>query len=196
MRKLLTNLANRGRLWLNRISEVGSWGGIILADLRDRRHQTPHFRDTILASLQLLQRVDQRRLKRVQRHIQWVTNYTLPRAGAEYAHAIRTCFLEFQEPTAEFDIPYLIGWYACVLVHEATHGVIRSRGILYTPELRERIEQLCVREEQRFVRRLSAIDAGLAARLPHDFDPRDWNWYWHATPFERFSLHITRCLEG
>ena len=195
MRTLLNKLGHRGKLWLNRISEVERWGGIILADFRNRRHQTPHFRDTILSSLQLLQRADPRRFRRVQQHIAWITNCTLPRAGAEYAHAIRTCYLEFQEPNGEFDIPYLIGWYACVLVHEATHGVIRSRGILYSPALRERIEQLCVREEQRFVRRLSAIDPELAARLPHDFDPRDWNWYWYATPFERFSLHMSRCFE-
>jgi len=195
MRKLLFTLVNRGRRWLSRTSEVARWEGVILADLRNRRHQTPHFRDTLLASLQLLQRADPRRLRRVLRHIDYITNTTLPRAGAQYSYDIRTCVLEFQEPTAEFDIPYLIGWYACVLVHEATHGVIRSRGIRYTPELRERIEQLCVREEQRFIRHLSAVDTELAARLPHDFDSRDWNWYWHATPFERFSLHMTRCFE-
>jgi hypothetical protein len=195
VRAFILNLCNRLRLWLNRISEVARWEGIIIADFRNSRRQTPHFRDTILASLALLQRTDPRRLKRVQRHIAWITNSTLPRAGTQYVHAIRTCYMEFQEPSAEFDATYLVGCYACVLVHEATHGVIRSRGILYTPELRERIEQLCVLEEQRFVRRLSTIEPELAARLPYDFDPRDWNWYWHATPFERFSLHITRCFE-
>ena len=107
--------------------------------------------------------------------------------AAEYSHAIRTCYVEFQEPSAEFDVSFLIGWYACVLVHEATHGVLRSHGIGYTPELRERIERLCVREEQRFVHRLCAIDPNLAARLAREFDARDWHWHWH-TP------HLHRCF--
>ena len=192
--KIISELCNRGRVWLQRTSEVGRFGGIVLADLRNSGSQTEHFRETILASLRLLQRTDPRRFARVQRHIVWITNCTLSRGGAEYHHAVRSCFIDFQEPAPPFEPDYLIGWYACTLVHEATHGVVRSRGILYTPEFRERIERLCVCEEQRFLRRLAAIEPELAARIDLEFDASDWNWYWGATPFERFTTQMTRIL--
>ncbi len=192
--KFISELCNRGRLWLQRTSEVGRFEGIVLADLRNSGNQTEHFRDTFLASLRLLQRTDPRRFARVQRHIAWITNCTLSHGGAEYYHSVRSCFIDFQEPAPPFDAEYLIGWYACTLVHEATHGVICSRGILYTPALRERIECLCVREEQRFLRRLATTEPELAARIDLEFVPSDWNWYWGSTPFERFTAQMTRIL--
>jgi hypothetical protein len=66
-------------------------------------------------------------------------------------------------------------------VHEATHGSIRARGIEYSPELRSRIEQLCVAEENRFLDRLAISQPELAGRLRTDFDESLWHWSWQAS---------------
>lgn len=195
MRKFILELCNQFRLWLQRTSEVARFEGIILADLKNSQNQTQHFRETFLASLRLLQHSDIRRFIRIQRHIAWITNHTLAGGGAEYDHAIQTCYVDFDDTKLEADPEYYIGYYACTLVHEATHGVIRSRGILYTPELRKRIERLCVREEQRFLLHLTLLKPDLAARINREFDVSDWKSYWEATPFKRITQHIRRVFK-
>ena len=207
MRALVSRIAKRWILRLQRDREVARFEGIILADFhvsgwrarlrlgassRIAERRTPHFREIILASLELLKRSEPRLFARVKRHIAWIVNTTLSHGGAEYDYGIRTCSIDFQEPGPQFDSPYLIAWYACTLVHEATHGVIRARGIRYSAELRDRIERLCVLEEQRFVRRLSAEDPALAARIPCEFNASDWHGRWSATRFECFRLSIAR----
>lgn len=174
---------------------MARFDGIVVADLRIHRNQTPHFRDTLLASLRLLKDTDSGRFTRVRRRIAWIVNCTLSVHGeAEYRHATRTCAIDFQEPTPVFDPQFLIGWYACTLVHEATHGEIRSRGILYTAELRSRIERLCVSEEQRFLLRLTITRPELADRLYSDFDASEWKRSWAATRAEQFRAQLRRIL--
>jgi hypothetical protein len=186
MRTLIQKLAKRAGLWLLSASEVARFEGIILADLRDRRNQTPHFRETLLAALRLLKNTDPCRFARVRKRLSWIVQQTLsPRGGAEYRHAMRACAIDFIEPSPEYDSEYLIGWYACTLVHEATHGAINARGILSTPKLRSRIEYLCVREEQRFVIRLTLTQPALADRLYREFDFSEWERSWRMTPAER-----------
>ena len=142
MRTLLHQLATKAQLWIYSTSEVARFDGIILADIRSPRIQTSHFRDVILAALRLLKATDSHRYARVRRRLAWVVAGTLAcRGGAEYHHSTRTCFIDFLEPSAEYDLEYLIGTYASTLVHEATHGEIRARGLHYTRQLRSRIEQ-------------------------------------------------------
>ena len=43
---------------------------------------------------------------------------------------------------------------AAVLIHEATHAYINRRWIPYTPELKDRIERICVAQELAFVERI------------------------------------------
>lgn len=193
MRKLIARLATGVVLWFQSRSEVARFDGIILADLRSHRGQTQHFRNTLLAALRLLKETDPRRYARVSTRLSWVVSTTLSRHGtAEYRHATRTCAIDFLEPSPEYDSEFLIGWYACTLVHEATHGEIRHRGIPYTRELRSRIERLCVREEQRFVTRLTLTRPDLADRLYYEFDAANWKWSWSATRGERFRAELRR----
>ena len=69
-------------------------------------------------------------------------------------------------------------YFAKVLVHESTHGVVASRGIRYAPELRLRIEKLCVTEENRFLNRLALTHPEIAENLHQDFDPTRWEKSW------------------
>jgi hypothetical protein len=185
-KRTLMNLAKGAILWIQSRGEVAQFEGIILADLRNRRNQTGHFRETLLAALRLLKETDPCRFARVRRRLSWIVQTTLsPLIGAQYHHEVRTCAIDFIEPSPEYDSEYLIGCYACTLIHEATHGAIQSRGILSTPKLRSRIEYLCVREEQRFVIRLTLTQPALADRLYREFDFSEWEPSWRTTPAER-----------
>jgi hypothetical protein len=193
MKQLAFRLVTKAQLWLQSTCEVARFDGIILSDLRTPKSRTPHFRETILAALRLLKATDAYRFQRVKRRLTWIVHHTLDRRGcAEYRHATRTCAIDFLEPSADYDLEFLTAWYASVLVHEATHGVIRSRGVLYTKKLRLRIEKLCVKEEQNFLMRLTITKPDLADRVYHEFDASDWKWSWNATPMERFQRQMRR----
>ena len=197
MRRLIQRLATGVILRLQSSSEVARFDGIILADLRSHRSKARHFRDTLLAALRLLKATDPRRYTRVQKHLSWVVNMTLSRHGAaEYRHMTRTCASDILEVSHENDLEFLAGYYASTLVHEATHGMIRCRGILYNKKLRRRIERLCVREEQRFVTRLTLTQPNLADRLYYEFDATQWKWSWTATPLERFKAELRRIFSA
>lgn len=133
----------------------------------------------------------------MRQRLDWIARLTLSRSAlAEYHHATRTCAIDFIEPSPEYDQEYLVGLYACTLVHEATHGVIRSRGIFYTPKLRFRIERLCFREEQRFLIHLTITRPELAERLYSEFDASRWKEAWNETPGDRLRAQMRRSILG
>jgi hypothetical protein len=88
-------------------------------------------------------------------------------------------------------------WHnARTLVHEATHGVVNSWRIPYTPELRARIEKLCVAEERRFLGRVGRLRpelSELAAIMEREFDAPAWEKYWTA-PRWQLALSALRHL--
>jgi hypothetical protein len=182
IRAAIARFADRAAFALQRHSEIARYEGIILADLRGR---SPHFREILLAALRLLHVSDSRRFRRVQVYIRYIVNLTLGHPGAQYDYKTRTCRIDFEEPNGNADHDFYIGFHACNLVHEATHGEIEARGIPYDGEFRCRIERLCVQEENRFVQRLR--DAGFVAaeRLGRDFDESDWDFSWNASRKDR-----------
>jgi hypothetical protein len=197
MRKLIIESITKAELWVLRINEVARFEGIILADLHTPSNRPQQFRDILLDALRLLKATDSRRFERVRTRLAWIVHQTLERRGmAEYRHRTRTCAIDFLEPSPERDREHLIGWYACTLVHEATHGQIRSRGILYTPQLRLRIERLCVREEQRFLTHLTFTHPDLAEWLYQEFDASQWDEAWRATPREQFLARMKRIFRA
>jgi hypothetical protein len=193
MSELINRVARNVQLWCYRKNEICQFDGIRLADLKGG----PHFREILLAALRLLQATDLRRFQRVRKHLFWVVRTTLSIPGlAVYNSLTRACEIDFLSPSSEFDAECLIGWYACTLVHEATHGVICSRGIAYTPKLRSRIEHICVKEEQRFLFRLTFTQPDLADRLYREFDASHWKESWSTTPRERLRVKLRRILLG
>ena len=110
--------------------------------IRDGREGvTPSFFPVILSALLLVRETDPRRYSRVRRFLPWTVNAPGP-SVATYYHKIG-CFVHFEEPAFEWQRPYTVAGYATTLVHEATHGVVRSFGIAYTSAVRSRIERLC-----------------------------------------------------
>jgi hypothetical protein len=154
--------------------------------LADTRRSSPHFKTTVLTALQFLKEHDPRRFARVQRYITWIVNCALELgAAAEYNYEIRTCSIDFQEPPAGSAPGFSAALYARTLVHEATHGLVKSRHIPYTPELRARIEGLCVAEENRFVCRVGRSQPELAKHLRRQFATLSWQPMWTASRWQR-----------
>lgn len=196
MRRYLYKFAIRCKLRLWRKNEIARVDGIVLVDLREN---SPRFRDCMLAALELVKSYDPLRFRRIQRRLSWVVNCTLLQpaesATAEYHHDTRSCEIDFDDHLYDADPEWCVVWFGSLLVHEATHGTIRAHGILYTPELRSRIERLCVAEEHRFLDRLSRSQPEVASRVRGDFDESDWYSAWNATIFERLS-HAFRRLRA
>lgn len=193
MRRQRSRLAKSVMIWLLRKNEVERVENIGISDLRNSDDE--HFRETILSALRLLQQVDPRRYRRAQACLDWIAFVTLSEPGAEYHHSYRACFMQFDPAIATLDKDFLTARYACTIVHEATHGAIYNRGIPYSTELRERIERLCVHEENRFLRRLSETFPDIARELHWDFDPQNWESFWRQTPVESCFRQLIRGLK-
>lgn len=193
MRGLIRRFAVGIQFWLLRSEEIGEFEGIRLSCLVGGASGKIQFQEILTASLRLLKSVDLNRFNRVRKYLSWVTRTTLHTKGmASYDHATRSCYIDFISPSAVYDVEWLVGWYACVLVHEATHGKIRSLGVEYSPELRARTERLCVKEEQLFLMRLTITQPDLADRLYQEFDASRWAKSWRMTPGEHFRAEMRR----
>ena len=192
MAAFLDKLVDRIMLWSMRGSETGRFDGIGLANLRGHGDS---FTKTIRSSLQLIQEQDPRRYARVKRHIAWIVNQVNSALGAQYQPRIRTLFLQFEE-APELSPDVLIGLHASVIVHEATHGMIESRGIEMSEVNRLQIERLCTAEQNRFAARLSASDPERypAALLHFNADERYWTPEWRKTGGQRAISFIKRSL--
>lgn len=101
-------------------------------------------------ALSLLSELDPRRLRRLKGDVQRIL---LVDAGDEsaglYWHDLRACVLDVSY-VREFPAHYV----ASTIVHEGTHARLRCSGVRYPSTLRRRIEEICIREEIRFARRI------------------------------------------
>jgi hypothetical protein len=162
-----------------RAEEVSAGDGIALCDLRKRGDS---FRPTMEAALRIIKEQDSRRYARVARYIHRVVN-AVSNCGLQgrYFFETRMFMLEFRDGVTGISDDALAAFYACVLVHESTHGVLAARRIGYSGKNRPRIERLCVTEQNRFAVRLATTDpARYPIDLLHiDFDETDWRQSWN-----------------
>jgi hypothetical protein len=104
--------------------------------------------------------------------------------------------VDFQyDPSFGDDLTHA-AFYAAVIVHEATHGRIRSRGIATTKTNRIRIERICVSEQNLFLRRLDSVRPELGSELIRPFEPATWEFVWNASRFRRMIAHFRRISES
>jgi hypothetical protein len=185
----LYNLSLRFLHWYQTTAKVAEFEGVALADIK---RKSGHFQKTMELALTLVRKTDPRRFERVREHIKWIVNCTLEQPGAEYHKEFKSVRIDFEEPEEESDRDFSAGYWARSLVHESTHGLLISRGIKYTDELRCRIEAVCVREENRFLKHLADVQPELAKRLHREFDEQEWVFAWNATPKERISSLFSR----
>lgn len=81
-----------------------------------------------------------------------------------------------------------------MLPRSSTHGEIESRGVRYTPELRFRIEHLCVKEQHKFIKLLAVTNPDLAGKIRYEFDPPIWQQSWKMTRWQRLQAEMKRIL--
>jgi hypothetical protein len=187
--KFFKALGRKGLLWIYRKCESARFDGIALVDW----DETPHFVTIVTAALKVIKENDPRRFHRVQREIRFVVNCTRPFGGGAYFSDTKACEFEFEALRSDEEIQFYTYWYACALVHEATHGRLQSCGIPYTPDNRARIEKLCVTEERRFARRLT-LPPRVSAWLQESqvFDPQKWERNWNTRRWKKFVLTMRR----
>ncbi len=192
MPRFLDKFMDRMMLWSIRGSERSRFDGIGLVDFRG---QGDSFPKVIEAALRLIQEHDARRYARVKQHIAWIVNQVSSALGAQYQFSIRTLFVQFDEAR---DLPpdVVIAFHACLIVHEATHGLIESRGIKLSAENEVQIERLCTAEQNRFAAMLSGRDPVRypSALLQHKFDARHWEPEWRKGGGEKAVSFVKRWL--
>jgi hypothetical protein len=164
-------------LRLQRENEIARFDDIILSDTQN----SALFRSAVPSALQLIKSLDSRRFRRLQRYVKWIVNCPLPYGGGQYHYPTRTCRLDFEKTTPEPDPAYAAAAVASTLIHEATHGILWSRGIGYSAQLRSRVEHCCVREQNRFIARLAVTRPDIAKFYHREFVESDWHRSWTAT---------------
>jgi hypothetical protein len=195
MRALFDKLNDRIALFGFRLGEVGCFDGIHLAHVRWRNDSRECFRSTIEGSLRLIRERDPRRYARVKRHVQWIVNRVANTLGAEYRWGIRACSLELQD-LREVSHDVHVAFHACLIIHEATHGALESRGVACDEKNRSRVERLCVVEQNRFAAKLARSDPErYPAQLLHfEFDESYWQREWTASPLQGRKAFLSRFL--
>jgi hypothetical protein len=144
---------------------------------------TPYLRETFAAAFDMIERKDPRRFRRVCRYLKGIV--ALPvNSEAGYVPQLQVCAVRFQPPRSKDKLPKSAAWYAGLLVHEATHGLIEKHKIPYDEEHRERIERLCFKEQNRFFRRLGLTPESLAkleqlnSFKPAAYEPKSFWQHW------------------
>lgn len=180
----------------------GEAGPITLVDLALDESNTGRFLRATRDALALIERTDPRRGRRVMEGLRYIVNREGLAPGS-YDHTLRACFVDFsrlhlrEECEAETGArEWHLAWYAAMLVHEATHAWLHGRWFPYTRATRAQTERICRTEQRRFAARLLDGDAERAAALVPDFDPRQWDYSWNATPLQRLRAVVARVRQA
>lgn len=138
--------------------------------------------------LALVRRTDHRRYLRIRKHLKYIANADLL-SGANYRHSSNSCRIDFGRLYFEEYREWTIWYFASALVHEATHGLIWSRGIEYSRSHRSQIERICRTEQNRFLRH---APCEIQKQLIRPYTPDDWAESWNRTRLEYFTGYFQR----
>jgi hypothetical protein len=132
---------------------------------------------------------------RVQQHVNWIVDapYHLAAGRTAYHPYLKRCKIDFSD--FGWDALIAASYYAKQIVHEATHGLLCSRGFRYRRRTRLQHEQICHAEEIRFLRRLDHHVPGVYESLGSEFDPHDWHTSWNHGLFRRKYRELRRLLD-
>ena len=109
----------------------------------------------IADALDLLHRVDRRRLERVQRHIRCILLGNF-KQYAFYAPIGQICGLR-RRPGSEHSNALAVYGYAASIIHEATHAFLDKKRFARTKANLRRVERICMREEARFLAKFPGL---------------------------------------
>jgi hypothetical protein len=102
-------------------------------------------------ALNLISELDPRRYHQIKRDVKKIWVYIAPGYYAQWMNELQTCILDRDYFCRTNVSPAEL---ALTLVHEATHARLDKLKIKYTEEIRHRVEQLCVKSEIAFAKRL------------------------------------------
>ena len=149
------------------------------------------FANHVEKALEMIRTVDPRRFRRVTNELRFIINNELWGSTGCYVRGIRACIIDY----GRYDFTQDEQWYlvelARLIVHEATHGHLRSRGIPQSKKYRIRVERVCRAEENRFSRRLG----GVVDDHYVEFRPDFWNAYYRASWVTRMLRSLKRIRE-
>jgi hypothetical protein len=103
----------------------------------------------IVSALELLQRTDPHRFRRVQRFIKQIVLFRWRYRG-RYCIVGQICGIRPVHHASLSEEP-VIHLYASVLIHEATHGLLEGLRFPYSKKNKKRIERICLAEQTRFL---------------------------------------------
>lgn len=168
-------LADRGLIWHWKQHVVGHVDSIQLVSSFE-----PHdeFVRIVTRSLDMIRHDDQRRYKRVIKHIDWLVNDANPNGSFSgvYRHRTKSAHLDFEYDDSKGGMTMHAAYYAGTMVYLATHGRIHTRGIRTNSKNRFRKHQICRDEENRFLERMLEIFPELPSTMirpvrSNDFRP-------------------------
>jgi hypothetical protein len=178
--------------WFLRRNSLGKIDGVVICDVGSSTKQTElAFLAATQEAMAFVKWHDIRRYRRICKQFDIIVNALIATPGAY--DRTRKCRIDYLKYFTSPDPNWNLRYFACVLVHEATHGVISERGIIYDKERRERIERLCSMEEQRFIQRADP-DWAQAHFLP--FDAENWKSYWDVTQGDILRRSWQRIIES
>src|SRR5260370_5398029 len=171
--------------WFLHTRAAGEVDGIALVDYP---RNTPYFRETFATALDILRQRDPRRYNRVIPHVRRIMNFPVGYSGVGYIQHLKAYATSFRPPPTEAGIRKAAIWEASMLVHEATHGLLYARKIPFTPRTRERIEELCSREEHHFLDRVGLTPQSLAKmKSIRRYHPELSQKRWSSSPWQLFN---------
>jgi hypothetical protein len=184
--------------WLFTHGAVGAYGPVGLVDMTPDENGTGAFLESTRGALRLIEEHDPRRFRRLASEVRFIVNARQKGPAARYVRAQRACAVDFGEllkrwPEAS-QRPLLEVWYAAILVHEATHGLLHRMRFPYAPQTRERIEWICTVEQWRF---LAGLPVEEYPFVPHfmdrvaDLDLERYRESWQASRWQRIREALT-----
>lgn len=193
IRKAIANFSEWGQKRLYSSSVIATIEGIPIASFRD---DSSNFLRVITRSFDLLRGYDPKRLKRISSCTDWIVDCSLPLGAfaGQFCPRLSAIEMDFEFSTSFGDELRHAAYFAAVMVHEGTHGMLLKRGFEYTSESRVQIERICVAEEHRFLARLDSIRESLGSSLKEDFDAENWEEVWTMGKWETVKRLVTRTL--
>ena len=175
-----------------KISRVDQIDGVVICDLTPAQPSKDAFLELTRQAMALIQSLDSRRYHRVCRCLRYIANTGLLSKG-QFGRVLKICRVDYDK---NFNSQYRqksIHEYACLLIHEATHGFLFEKGIPYDKDTRERVERLCHLESYRFALH---FEAGYADLYLGPYDPKWHKRIWGMSPPVRRAAVWKRLQEA
>ncbi len=173
--------------WLLKLVFIKKVEGINICDYRDK---DDGYEEIITSSINLIKSIDPRRYKTVKNEISWIINTNEPgKYGGRYRRRIKGCLINFENYSE--DRRLVSAFYAGLIIHEATHGLLYTKGMRYTEENRVQIERICNAEENRFYQKIENIYPEYQGYLVYEFNPQDWDYSWNTSKWKQ-AFHALR----